>query len=154
MDIGVNEGERSKVAGELAKFLADTYTLYMKTHSFHWNVTGPMFKSLHDLFEEQYTELWKATDEIAERIRSLGVYAPTGYSEFAQLSSLSEAKGVPAAKDMIKHLVSDHETVAQSAHKTLKVAAEADDEVTQDMMIRRMETHQQAAWMLRSLIED
>ncbi len=154
IDIGISEGDRNQIAGELSKVLADTYTVYMKTHAFHWNVTGPMFRSLHEMFEEQYTELWKATDVIAERIRAIGAMAPGSFSQFTQLSSISEESGVPSAQDMIKQLVEGHEAASKTAQRALKVAEDADDEVTVDMLVERMDAHQEAAWMLRSMLAD
>jgi starvation-inducible DNA-binding protein len=143
----------SKVVEELSRLLADSYTLYLKTHNFHWNVTGPMFTTLHTLFETQYNELALAVDEIAERIRTLGAPAPGSYVEFAQLSSVKEAKGVPAATQMVRQLTADQATVAASAQRVVAAAQAAGDEGSADLGIRRMQVHQKNAWMLRSHLE-
>jgi len=138
--------------GRLAKLLADTYTLYLKTHNFHWNVTGPMFNSLHLMFETQYTELATAVDEIAERIRALGVKAPGSYAQFAELTSIKEETGMPEAQEMIAQLVKDQETVARTARAVLPLADAAGDEPTADLVTQRLQIHEKTAWMLRSLI--
>jgi starvation-inducible DNA-binding protein len=143
----------TKVVEELSRLLADSYTLYLKTHNFHWNVTGPMFTTLHTLFETQYSELALAVDEIAERIRTLGAPAPGSYVEFAQLSSVKEAKGVPAATQMVRQLTADQATVAASAQRVVAAAQAAGDEASADLGIRRMQVHQKNAWMLRSHLE-
>lgn len=145
---------RNKATAEgLSRLLADSYTLYLKTHNFHWNVTGPMFTTLHTLFEQEYLELATAVDEIAERIRALGYRAPGSYKEFARLSSVSDAKGTPAAKDMIRELVADQEAVVRTA-KAVFPAAEADgDEATADLLTQRTSVHEKNAWMLRSHLE-
>jgi starvation-inducible DNA-binding protein len=143
----------SKVVEELSRLLADSYTLYLKTHNFHWNVTGPMFTTLHTLFETQYNELALAVDEIAERIRTLGAPAPGSYVEFAQLSSVKEAKGVPAATQMVRQLTADQATVAASAQRVVAAAQAAGDDASADLGIRRMQVHQKNAWMLRSHLE-
>lgn len=153
IDIGISEKHRASIAGGLNKVLADTYTLYLKTHNFHWNVTGPMFRTLHLMFEEQYNELWTATDAIAERIRSLGAHAPGTYREFSKLTSIEEAEGVPSAEDMIRQLVSGHEAVVRTARKLFPVADKAADEATADLLTQRIQIHEKTAWMLRSLLE-
>lgn len=137
----------------LEELLANSYTLYVKTHSYHWNVTGPMFTTLHTLFETQYTELALAVDEIAERIRSLGSPAPGSFSQFAAMSKVEEDTGVPSATDMIKNLLRDHETVAAAARNVVKVAEEAGDDASTDLGVRRIELHEKSAWMLRSHLE-
>lgn len=154
IDIGISEKDRENIAKGLAKFLADSYTLYLKTHNFHWNVKGPMFQTLHVMFETQYTELSTAVDLIAERIRSLGYPAPGSYSEFAKLTSISEADGVPQAKDMIRQLVHGHEAVAKTARAVFPVAEEGRDEATCDLLTQRINLHEKSAWMLRSLLEE
>lgn len=138
------------IAG-LRKVLADTFVLYFKTHSFHWNVEGPRFKSLHDMFGEQYNELWLATDEIAERIRSLGEYAPKNWEDAVATATLTEAPSLPAAADMVQQLAADHAALAQAIKPSLKAAQEAEDEVTADLLIGRMTVHEKTAWMLKSL---
>ena len=156
IDIGINAGDRKKIADGLSHFLADSYTLYLKTHNFHWNVTGPMFNALHTMFEVQYTEQWNALDEIAERIRALGFNAPGSYAEFVRLSSIREetgSDGVPDWKGMVQQLVAGNEAVCRSARKVLDVADDADDEPTEDLLIQRLQTHEKYAWMLRSLLE-
>ena len=153
MDIGINSDDRKKIAEGLSHLLADTYTLYLKTHYFHWNVTGPMFNTLHLMFETHYTELALAVDMIAERIRALDVYAPGTYSQFAKLSSIPESDGVPNANDMIKELVSGHEAVCRTARKVFPAANKADDEATADLVTQRLQLHEKTAWMLRSLLE-
>lgn len=154
IDIGINEEDRKKIAEGVAKLLADTYTLYLKTHHFHWNVTGPMFQTLHLMFETQYNEMWMAVDIIAERIRSLGEYAPGSYSAFTKLSTISETDGVPAAKDMIRILVEGHEAVIKTARSLYPLVSKANDESTADLLTQRIQTHEKTAWMLRSLLED
>lgn len=153
INIGITEENRKQIAANLSRFLADSYTLYLKTHNFHWNVTGPMFRTLHLMFEEQYNELWLATDAIAERIRSLGVAAPATYREFQKLSSVKEADGVPQANDMIKQLVEGHETVIRTAREVFATAEKGGDQSTMDLLTQRLETHEKTAWMLRSLLE-
>ena len=152
IDIGINESHRHEIADGLSKVLADTYTLYLKTHNFHWNVTGPMFKTLHEMFEEHYIELRDAVDVLAERIRALGAYAPGSYAQFAALTQIAEETGVPAAEDMIRQLVQGHEAVIRIARQTTALAAEAGDEGTADLLTGRLEVHEKTAWMLRSLI--
>jgi starvation-inducible DNA-binding protein len=154
MDIGINSQDRKEIAEGLSKLLADTYTLYLKTHYFHWNVTGPMFNTLHLMFETQYTELALAVDMIAERIRSLDEYAPGTYSQFSTLTSIAEATAVPKANDMIKELVSGHEAVCRTARSVFPAADKASDEATADLLTQRLQLHEKTAWMLRSLLED
>lgn len=150
MDIGIGGQDRAKVANALAGVLADTYTLYLKTHNFHWNVTGPDFGQLHTLFETQYGELAAAVDEVAERIRALGVPAPGSYQQFAALTKVKEETGVPKAAEMIRQLAADNELVSRRAEEVRAVAAEAGDEASVDLMIQRIQTHQKTAWMLRA----
>jgi starvation-inducible DNA-binding protein len=152
IDIGISERQRKEIATRLAALLADNYTLYLKTHAFHWNITGPMFNSLHAMFEIQYTELWQANDEIAERIRALGMYAPGSGTQFAQLSSISEESGVPGWEDMVRQLVDGHETAARTAREAFRIADDADDQPTADLVTQRMQAHEKTAWMLRSLL--
>lgn len=152
IDIGIPEGEREKIADGLSHLLADTYTLYLKTHNYHWNVTGPLFNSLHTMFEEQYREMWEALDEIAERIRTLGVHAPGSYRKFAELSTIEEEDDVPSAEDMIRNLVKGHEAVVRTARGVIERADDADDEPTEDLLIQRMQVHEKTAWMLRSML--
>jgi starvation-inducible DNA-binding protein len=153
IDIGISAKERKRIADGLAKVLADTYTLYLKTHNFHWNVTGPMFNTLHLMFEAQYNELALAVDLVAERIRALGFPAPGSYSAYAKLSSVEEAEGVPAAEDMIAQLVKGHEAVARTARGVFRAAEKASDQPTADLMTQRMQVHEKTAWMLRALLE-
>lgn len=152
VNIGIDEQHRGEIATGLSRLLADTYTLYLKTHNYHWNVTGPMFQTLHLMFETQYTELADAVDVIAERIRALGFPAPGTYSEFAELSSISEAKGVPSAEEMIKSLVEGQETVVRTARSVFPTAESVSDEPTADLLTQRMQIHEKTAWMLRSLL--
>jgi starvation-inducible DNA-binding protein len=152
IDIGIPEQDRLAIADGLSRLLADTYTLYLKTHNFHWNVTGPMFNTLHLMFETQYTELATAVDEIAERIRALGVAAPGSYVQFADRTSIAEETRVPAAEEMIAQLVKDQETVARTARSVFPLADEAGDEPTADLLTQRMQIHEKTAWMLRSMI--
>jgi len=154
IDIGIKEKDRSEIAIGLSKLLADTYSLYLKTHNFHWNVTGPMFQTLHLMFETQYNELALAVDLIAERIRSLGFPAPGTYSEFARLSSIRETSGVPKAEEMVKILVEGQEAVVRTARSVFPVAENASDEATADLLTQRIQLHEKIAWMLRSLLED
>ena len=153
IDIGITAKDRKEIADGLSHLLADTYTLYLKTHNFHWNVTGPMFNTLHLMFETQYTELALAVDTIAERIRALGHPAPGSYKDFAKLSSIKEASGVPEAKAMIKQLVEGQEAVVRTARKIFPVAEKASDEPTCDLLTQRMQTHEKTAWMLRSMLK-
>jgi starvation-inducible DNA-binding protein len=153
IDIGISENDRMAIAAGLNRLLADTYTLYLMTHNFHWNVKGPMFNTLHLMFEGQYNELALAVDLIAERIRALGFPAPGTYGEFAALSSIKEVKGQPKAEDMIKHLVSGQEAVVRTARSIFPVVEKASDEPTADLLTQRMQLHEKTAWMLRSLLE-
>lgn len=154
INIGIPEQERVKVAKGLERLLADTYTLYLKTHGYHWNVTGPMFTTLHQMFEEQYNELWLATDQIAERIRALGNKAPSGYKAFASLSAIEdEANDDIQATEMIAALVEGHETLVRTARSVIPTAENAKDDVSVDLIIQRMESSEKTAWMLRSLLE-
>ena len=150
---GVNE-ETQKVSQALSNVLADTFTLYLKTHNFHWNVVGPRFHTLHLMFEEQYNELWLAGDAIAERIRALGCVAPGSYREFSKLTYLQEAEAVPSATEMIAQLLSDHETSARTARWALSVARTAVDAPTEDLLIQRVMAHEKSAWMLRSMLAE
>lgn len=152
INIGMAENERREIAQGLSKLLADTYTLYLKTHNFHWNVTGPMFRTLHLMFEEQYNELALAVDLIAERIRALGFPAPGTYKEFAALSSIGEEDGVPSAEDMIRKLVEGQEAVVRTARSLFSIVDQANDEPTADLLTQRMQVHEKTAWMLRSLL--
>jgi starvation-inducible DNA-binding protein len=152
INIGIEENDRKAIAAGLAALLADTYTLYLKTHNYHWNVTGPMFQGLHTLFETQYNELALAVDLIAERIRALGEFAPGSYKEFAKLTSIQEAEGHPGAEDMIRDLVKGQEAIAKTARSIVSVADKASDEPTLDLLTQRMQAHEINAWMLRSLI--
>lgn len=153
IDIGIDAKHREQISAGLSKVLADTYTLYLKTHNFHWNVTGPMFQTLHLMFETQYNELALAVDLVAERIRALGHVAPGTYRQFTQLSSIKEEDGVPKAQDMIRLLVQGHETVARTARSVFSVAEEANDQPTCDLLTQRLQVHEKTAWMLRSLLE-
>ena len=153
IDIGIERKDREDIAEGLKKLLADTYTLYLKTHNFHWNVTGPMFQTLHLMFETQYTELASAVDVIAERIRSLGSPAPGTYKQYAELSSIKEDEGVPAAQDMIRLLVEGQESVVRTARSLYPSAEKALDEATADLLTQRIQLHEKTAWMLRSLLE-
>lgn len=153
IDIGISEKDRAKIANGLNKLLADTYSLYLKTHNFHWNVTGPMFQTLHLMFETQYNELALAVDLVAERIRSLGFPAPGTYSEFARLSSIRETLGTPKAEEMIQLLVEGQESIVRTARSVFPVAEEASDEATADLLTQRIQLHEKTAWMLRSLLE-
>jgi starvation-inducible DNA-binding protein len=145
--------ERAGVAEALSAFLADSYTLYLKTHNYHWNVTGPMFTSLHTLFEQQYMDLATAVDEIAERIRALGHRAPGSYSEFARLATVKEEQGSPAAKEMVARLVEDQQTLADSAKRVLEAASDVGDDASEDLAVQRIQVHEKNAWMLRSHLE-
>ena len=153
IDIGIKEPERKAIADGLARLLADTYTLYLKTHNFHWNVTGPMFQTLHLMFETQYNELWLAIDLIAERIRALGYPAPGTYAEYAKLSSIKESAGVPKAEEMIAQLLEGQEAVVRTARSVFPVVDKANDAPTADLLTQRMQIHEKSAWMLRSLLE-
>jgi starvation-inducible DNA-binding protein len=153
IDIGINDSGRRAIADGLSRLLADSYTLYLKTHNYHWNVTGPMFNTLHLMFETQYTELAQAVDQIAERIRALGHRAPGSYKAFSRLSSIKEEEGVPAAEEMIRQLVIGQETVVRTAREIFPVVDEAHDEPTADLLTQRMQIHEKNAWMLRSMPE-
>lgn len=153
INIGINEADRTEIAAGLSRLLADSYTLYLQTHNFHWNVTGPMFQTLHLMFEEHYTELATAVDVIAERIRALGMPAPGTYSDFSRLSSIKEISGVPKAQEMIRILVEGHEAVVRTARSVLPLVDKASDEASVDLLTQRMQLHEKTAWMLRSLLE-
>ena len=153
INIGIDLKNREQIATALSKVQADTYTLYLKTHNYHWNVTGPMFQTLHLMFEQQYNELWLAVDLVAERIRSLGFPAPGTYRQLAALTSIKEDEGVPKAEEMIRRLVEGHETVARTARTASKLAEEVHDQSTCDLLTQRMQVHEKTAWMLRSLLE-
>ena len=152
IDIGIGDEDRRKIADGLSRVLADTYTLYVKTHGFHWNVTGPLFNTLHLMFEQQYTELATAVDVIAERIRALGFPAPASYARFAELKSIEEEDGVPAAEEMIRQLTADQEAVARTARSVFPIADAAGDEATADLLTQRLQVHEKTAWMLRSML--
>lgn len=155
INIGIGEKDRAAIAGGLSRLLADTYTLYLTTHNFHWNVTGPMFNTLHAMFMAQYTELWNAVDPVAERIRSLGHPAPGSYAQFGKLSSLPDAPATPPkALEMVQILVEGHEAVARTARSIFPLADKAGDEPTADLLTQRLTVHEQTAWMLRSLLEE
>ena len=155
INIGISEKDRAAIAGGLSHLLADTYTLYLTTHNFHWNVTGPMFNTLHAMFMLQYTELWNAVDPVAERIRSLGHVAPGSYAQFSKLASIKDAPQIPPkAMAMVRILVDGHEAVARTARGILPLVDKAGDEPTADLLTQRLTVHEQAAWMLRSLLED
>ncbi|KON82343.2 DNA starvation/stationary phase protection protein [Azoarcus sp. PA01] len=154
IDIGLSEGDRAKIADGLSALLADSYTLYLMTHNFHWNVTGPMFNTLHVMFMQQYTEQWTALDLIAERIRALGFPAPGTYREFVERASIREIEGVPKALDMIRSLVAAQEATARTARSLFPVVNDANDQPTADLLTQRLEVHEKTAWMLRSLLED
>ena len=153
IDIGIDAAKREEITSGLSRVLADTYTLYLKTHNFHWNVTGPMFQTLHLMFEAQYNELALAVDLIAERIRALGFPAPGTYKKFAALSAIKEEDGVPKAEEMIRLLVEAHETVARTSREVFKAADAQSDQPTCDLLTQRMQVHEKTGWMLRSLLE-
>ncbi|MCP5475385.1 MAG: DNA starvation/stationary phase protection protein [Rhodanobacteraceae bacterium] len=153
IDIGIPTETRMQIAEGLSRLLADTYTLYLKTHNYHWNVTGPMFQTLHTMFETQYTELALAVDLIAERIRALGAPAPGTYADYARLSSIKEVPGVPKAEEMIADLVSGQESVVRTARGLYDLVGEANDEASADLLTQRIQLHEKTAWMLRSLLE-
>lgn len=153
IDIGISGRDRARIVQGLSELLADSYTLYLMTHNFHWNVTGPQFNSLHQMFMDQYTEQWNALDLIAERIRALGHPAPGTYREFAKLTSIKEVDGVPSANDMVRHLVAAQEATARTARKVFPVVNDANDQPTADLLTQRLEVHEKTAWMLRSLLE-
>ena len=154
IDIGLSDESRASIAAGLSGLLADSYTLYLMTHNFHWNVKGPMFNSLHQMFMTQYTEQWTALDLIAERIRALGYPAPGTYSEFVKLATIGEVEGVPKAMEMVRHLVSAQEATARTARKLLPLVNGADDQPTADLLAQRLDVHEKTAWMLRSLLEE
>ncbi|MCH7930129.1 MAG: DNA starvation/stationary phase protection protein [Proteobacteria bacterium] len=152
IDIGIAETDRKEIAEGLAGVLADSYTLYLKTHNFHWNVTGPMFNTLHLMFEQHYTELATAVDEIAERIRALGHPAPGSYAAYGRLTSIAEEEGVPSAEEMIRQLVEGHEAVARTVRSVFPAAERGGDEATADLLTERLRVHEKTAWMLRSMV--
>ncbi|EXI72544.1 MAG TPA: Dps family protein [Candidatus Accumulibacter phosphatis] len=154
INIGISAEDRERIARGLSALLADSYTLYLMTHNFHWNVTGPMFNTLHLMFMAQYTEQWTALDVIAERIRALGHPAPGTYREFSRIASIEEVEGVPRATEMIRHLVAAQEATARTARELLPVVSAANDQPTTDLLTQRLEVHEKTAWMLRSLLED
>jgi starvation-inducible DNA-binding protein len=153
IDTGISKKDRAAIAAGLSKLLADNYTLYLKTHNFHWNVTGPMFNTLHLMFETQYNELWLANDQIAERIRSLGYPAPGTYGEYVKLASIKETPGQPSAEQMVRLLVEGNEAVVRTARSVFPTVDDAHDEPTADLLTQRMQVHEKNAWMLRSLLE-
>ena len=153
MDTGISAKDRAAIAAGLSRLLADTYILYLKTHNFHWNVEGPMFQTLHQMFMDQYTEAWNAIDPIAERIRALGHYAPGSYKQYVKLASVKEADGVPKAAQMVRQLIEGQETVARTARSVLPIADRANDQPTLDLLTRRLDIHEKNAWMLRSLLK-
>lgn len=153
INIGISETDRKAIADGLSRLLADTYTLYLKTHNFHWNVTGPMFNTLHTMFEQQYTELAAAVDEIAERIRALGFPAPGTYAAYSRLTSIAEEEGVPSAEAMLAQLVDGQEAVVRTAREVFPAAEKASDEPTADLLTQRMQIHEKTAWMLRSMLQ-
>ncbi|MBT3070804.1 DNA starvation/stationary phase protection protein [Rhodomicrobium sp. Az07] len=154
INIGIPEEQREKIANGLSHLLADSYSLYLMTHNFHWNVTGPMFNTLHVMFMEQYTEQWNALDLIAERIRALGFPAPGTYAEFGKLTSIKEVAGVPKALDMVRYLVDAQEATARTARDLFPLLEEANDQPTADLLTQRLDVHEKTAWMLRSLLEE
>ena len=154
IDIGISASDRARIADGLSHLLADSYTLYLMTHNFHWNVTGPMFNTLHLMFMGQYTEQWTALDLVAERIRALGFPAPGTYKEFIKLASIPEVNGVPKALDMVRHLVAAQEATARTARGLFAVVEKANDQPTMDLLTQRLNVHEKTAWMLRSLLED
>ena len=154
IDIGISESDREKIVQGLSALLADSYTLYLMTHNFHWNVTGPQFNTLHQMFMTQYTEQWNALDMIAERIRALGHAAPGTYKEFVKLASIEEVEGVPKANDMIRHLVAAQEATARTARRLFPLVGAANDQPTADLLTQRLEVHEKTAWMLRSLLDE
>ena len=154
INIGISDKDRAKIAQGLSALLADSYTLYLMTHNFHWNVTGPEFNSLHMMFMTQYTEQWNALDIIAERIRALGHPAPGTYKEFVKLASIKEVEGVPRAMDMVRHLVAAQEATARTARELFPLVDAANDQPTADVLTQRLDVHEKTAWMLRSLLED
>jgi len=153
MDTGISSKDRAAIAKGLSRLLADTYVVYLKTHNFHWNVEGPMFQTLHQMFMDQYTEAWNAIDLVAERIRSLGHYAPGTYREYLELARVKETPGVPKAGQMVKLLIEGQEAVVKTAREILPIAEKADDQPTLDLLTQRMQVHEKNAWMLRSLLK-
>ena len=153
MDTGISSKDRAAIAQGLSRLLADTYVVYLKTHNFHWNVEGPMFQTLHQMFMEQYTETWNAIDLVAERIRSLGHYAPGTYAEYLKLARVKETPGQPRAEQMVKLLIDGQEAIVKTAREVLPVAEKADDQPTLDLLTQRMQVHEKNAWMLRSLLK-
>lgn len=154
VNIGISDSDRAKIAKGLSRFLADSYTLYLQTHNFHWNVTGPMFNTLHTMFMQQYTEQWTALDLIAERIRALGHPAPGTYAEYAKLASVKEVAGVPKAMEMVRQLVVAQEATARTARNIFPIVEKANDQPTADLLTQRLDVHEKTAWMLRSLLEE
>ena len=154
IDIGISHNDREKIVSGLSKLLADSYTLYLMTHNFHWNVTGPQFNSLHNMFMDQYTEQWTALDQIAERIRALGFPAPGTYKEFSKLSSIEEIEGVPSATEMLAYLVNAQEATARTARSLFELVNEANDQPSADILTQRLNIHEKTAWMLRSMMAD
>ena len=152
IDIGISQEQRKKIAEGLSRLLADTYTLYLMTHNFHWNVQGPMFNTLHTMFMTQYTELWNSLDEIAERIRALDFPAPGTYASFGKLASIEEVQGVPTAEEMVAYLAKGHEAVARTARSLFAAVDKANDEPSADLLTQRLTVHEKTAWMLRSLL--
>jgi starvation-inducible DNA-binding protein len=153
MDTGISTKDRAAIAKGLSRLLADTYVVYLKTHNFHWNVEGPMFQTLHQMFMDQYTETWNAIDLVAERIRSLGHYAPGTYKEYLELARVKETPGQPRAEQMVKLLIEGQEAIVRTAREVLPVAEQADDQPTLDLLTQRMQVHEKNAWMLRSLLK-
>jgi len=153
MDTGISAKDRSAIAQGLSRLLADTYVVYLKTHNFHWNVEGPMFQTLHQMFMDQYTETWNAIDLVAERIRSLGHYAPGTYAEYNKLARIKETPGVPKAEQMVRLLIEGQEAIVKTAREVLPIAEKADDQPTLDLLTQRMQVHEKNAWMLRSLLK-
>lgn len=154
INIGISDGDRKKITEGLSTLLADSYTLYLMTHNFHWNVSGPQFNSLHLMFMGQYTEQWNALDLIAERIRALGYPAPGTYKEFVKLATIKEVEGVPKATEMVRHLVMAQEAVARTARSIFPAVEKANDQPTMDLLTQRLDVHEKTAWMLRSLLEE
>ncbi len=153
VEIGISTKDRKRIADALSRMLADSYVLYLKTHNFHWNVTGPMFQTLHIMFMDQYTEAWNAIDPIAERIRALGHYAPGSYAQYVKLASIRETTNVPKAEKMVADLIAGQEAVARTARSVLPLADEANDQPTLDLLTQRLNIHEKNAWMLRSLLK-
>lgn len=153
INTGISEADRHSISKGLRHVLADTYTLYLKTHNYHWNVTGPMFDSLHRLFMEQYTELWNAVDLVAERIRSLGEFAPGSYAQFSQLTKIKEESDPPKATQMLQNLVNGHETLIETLREAFPAADKANDQATMDLLTQRLQIHEKTAWMLRTMLE-